>query len=388
MAPKRTRSGAKVNGKEEAPVGPRKYTREDLRSLIYHPVRPLDVISEEIGIKAEDIAKLDANENLHPVPAEMMKAVTDALQSLGSGCSAQIYPDPSQTNFRAAIAKLHGLTPDMVVAGSGSDDILDIIMRVIDADSCIICPPTFGMYKFLGTISRIRIIEVARKDNFHVDIPAVVKAIRANKCKLVMLPSPNNPTGTLLPNEDIKVLCAEDCIICVDEAYAVCVCAGAGACTCKCMDACECKTHAHTHLVHIPPPQHAGLCRMFRGRASQGTSEPNSVQDLFQVGGSGGPPRRCLNAKPETPNPKLGGPARPMRSCRPLFARGHCASGATGVCKRDTRACLACVACLAPHASRLLSCTRVCLFVLHLRLSCPPVFAFLFPLSPFSSHPS
>jgi histidinol-phosphate/aromatic aminotransferase/cobyric acid decarboxylase-like protein len=105
MAPKRTRSGAKVNGKEEAPVGPRKYTRKDLKDLIYHPVRPLDVISEEIGIKAEDIAKLDANENLHPVPAEMMKAVTDALQSLGSGCSAQIYPDPSQTHFRAAIER-------------------------------------------------------------------------------------------------------------------------------------------------------------------------------------------------------------------------------------------------------------------------------------------
>lgn len=230
MAPKKKAKGANGVAKvtdagekgtaAEAETGVRKYTREDLRSLVYHPVRPLDVISEEIGIKAEDIAKLDANENLHPVPAEMMKAVTDALQSFGSGCSAQIYPDPSQTNFRAAIAKLHGITPDMVVAGSGSDDILDIIMRIMDADSCIICPPTFGMYKFLGAITKIRIIEVARKDDFQVDIPAVVKAIRTNKCKLVMLPSPNNPTGTLLPNEDIKVLCAEDCIVCVDEAYA------------------------------------------------------------------------------------------------------------------------------------------------------------------------
>ena len=56
-----------------------KYTRKDLASLVYHPVRPLDVISEEIGIAPQDIAKLDANENLHPVPAEMMSAVTEAL---------------------------------------------------------------------------------------------------------------------------------------------------------------------------------------------------------------------------------------------------------------------------------------------------------------------
>lgn len=200
-----------------------KYTRKDLASLVYHPVRPLDVISEEIGIKAEDIAKLDANENLHPVPAEMMAAVTNALQSFSSGCSAQIYPDPTQTHFRAAIAKLHsahGVTPEMVVAGSGSDDILDILMRIMEADNCIICPPTFGMYKFLGAITKIKIIEVARKPNFEVDVAAVVKAVRDNKCKLVMLPSPNNPTGTLLPNDDIKILCAEDCIVCVDEAYA------------------------------------------------------------------------------------------------------------------------------------------------------------------------
>ena len=168
------------------------------------------------------MTQLDANENLHPVPAELMKSVTEALQSFSSGCSAQIYPDPTQTHFRAAIAKLHAdanVTPDMVCAGSGSDDILDIIMRILDVDNCIICPPTFGMYKFLGTITKIKIIEVARKPDFKVDIPAVVKAIRDNKCKLVMLPSPNNPTGTLLPNEDIKILCQEDAIICVDEAY-------------------------------------------------------------------------------------------------------------------------------------------------------------------------
>lgn len=209
------------------------------------------------------IAKLDANENLHPVPDELMAAVTEALQSFSSGCSAQIYPDPTQTHFRADIAKLHGISPDMVVAGSGSDDILDIIMRLVDTPNCIISTPTFGMYKFLGAITKIDIIDVPRKEGFEVDIQGIVKAVRDNKCKLVMLPSPNNPTGTLLHNDDIKVttllplsqcihlhsqrcqltspnlasppfrpvisqpvvskmqiLCAEDCLVCIDEAYA------------------------------------------------------------------------------------------------------------------------------------------------------------------------
>lgn len=142
-------------------AGPLKYTRKDLQKLTYHPVRPLDVISREIGIAVEDMAKLDANENLHPVPEEMMKAVTEALQSFSSGCSAQIYPDPTQTNLRKDIAALHGLTPEHVCAGSGSDDILDIVMRLVDVKNCIICPPTFGMYKFLGTITKIDMIEVS-----------------------------------------------------------------------------------------------------------------------------------------------------------------------------------------------------------------------------------
>mmetsp|Transcript_14102 Transcript_14102/g.34479 ORF Transcript_14102/g.34479 Transcript_14102/m.34479 type:complete len:639 (-) Transcript_14102:74-1990(-) len=197
-----------------------KYTRKDLADLTYHPVRPLDVISAEIGIPVEEMAKLDANENLHPVPAEMMTAVTEALASLSSGCSAQIYPDPTQSNFRKDIAAMHNLTPEHVVGGSGSDDILDIIMRLIDAKNCIICPPTFGMYKFLGAISKIEIVEVGRKENFEVDVPAVCAAIKKNKCKLVILPSPNNPTGTLLPNDDIEILCKEDAIIVIDEAYA------------------------------------------------------------------------------------------------------------------------------------------------------------------------
>jgi len=67
-------------------------------------------------------------------------------------------------------------------------------MRLVDSPNCIISTPTFGMYKFLGAITKIEIIDVPRKPDFAVDIPAVVQAVRDNKCKLVMLPSPNNPT--------------------------------------------------------------------------------------------------------------------------------------------------------------------------------------------------
>jgi hypothetical protein len=83
------------------------------------------------------------------------------------------YPDPTQTALRAALAELHGVTPDRVVAGAGSDDILDVVLRVVCPTAIVICPPTFGMYTFLAKASGIEVIEVARKADFTVDVDAV-----------------------------------------------------------------------------------------------------------------------------------------------------------------------------------------------------------------------
>ena len=61
----------------------------------------------------------------------------------------QVYPDPTQAKLREALAKLHvdaGVTTEHVVAGAGSDDILDIIMRVTTPETIVISTPTFGMY--------------------------------------------------------------------------------------------------------------------------------------------------------------------------------------------------------------------------------------------------
>lgn len=112
------------------------------------------------------------------------------------------------------------MTEQNVVAGAGSDDILDVVLRVVSPESIVICTPTFGMYSFLGKASGINVIEVPRLPDFNVDVPAVVAAIRQHKATLCFLPSPNNPTGTVLPNADAETILKEDCLLVVDEAYA------------------------------------------------------------------------------------------------------------------------------------------------------------------------
>jgi HAD superfamily hydrolase (TIGR01548 family) len=72
----------------------------------------------------------------------------------------------------------------------------------------------------LGTLAGVEVIDVPRKSDFTVDTPAVIAAIRKHKATLVMLPSPNNPTGTILPNSDAELILQEDCLLVADEAYA------------------------------------------------------------------------------------------------------------------------------------------------------------------------
>src|SRR5688572_3538474 len=98
-----------------------RFLRPDFRDLEeYKPVKPLDVLAREIGLPVENLAKLDANENLYgPIPA-----IRDAV----ANADLHIYPDPGQTELREAIAEYLGVTSEHVVAGAGADDLIDIIL--------------------------------------------------------------------------------------------------------------------------------------------------------------------------------------------------------------------------------------------------------------------
>ncbi len=71
------------------------------------------------------------------------QVVIDAVQ----GAKFSVYPDPAQVDLRTEIAKYHGMDLMNVVAGAGSDDILDIMIRIIDTKVVISSSPTFGMYR-------------------------------------------------------------------------------------------------------------------------------------------------------------------------------------------------------------------------------------------------
>lgn len=193
------------------PVDLKRFLRPDWDSLEpYKPIKPLDVLAAEIGIPVGQLVKLDANENLYgPVP-EVLEAIAAA--------DLHIYPDPSQTALREAIAGYAGVAPGQVVAGSGADDLIDVVLRVVQPAAVVNCTPTFGMYTFLAQINNARTVEVPRGRGFEIDVEGVAAAVGAG-ASVVFLTSPNNPTGNALAEADLERLCALDALIVVDEAY-------------------------------------------------------------------------------------------------------------------------------------------------------------------------
>ncbi len=180
----------------------------------YQPIFPFEVVSDEIGIPADQIIKLDANEN----PYGCLPEVFDALARLKT---AHIYPDPESRKIRAMLAEHHQIEGDSIVIGAGADELIEIIIRlVIDPhDKLLNCPPTFGMYAFDGQLSQAQIIEVPRRLDFSVDFEAVRTAIVRERPKLIFLSNPNNPDGRLLPQKALEATLDLPILVVVDEAY-------------------------------------------------------------------------------------------------------------------------------------------------------------------------
>jgi histidinol-phosphate aminotransferase len=189
--------------------------RPDIAELEpYTPIVPLDVLAARLGLPVERIIKLDANENPYgPAPR--------ALAALAAEPHYAIYPDPEHSRLRQALSAYTGQPVTRIVCGSGADEVIDLLLRLFlqTGDAVIDCPPTFGMYAFDTAVCAGRVVEVPRRADFALDVPAIEQATAASGAKLLFLTSPNNPGGNLTPPEEIERLLRLPLLVVVDEAY-------------------------------------------------------------------------------------------------------------------------------------------------------------------------
>jgi histidinol-phosphate aminotransferase len=172
-----------------------------------------DTLVGKVEVPPERIIKMNANENPYGCSPRV-------LQALASAPNLNIYPDDGQQELRKFLAEYAGAPPECIVAGHGSNSLIDLIVRLFvgPGDEVINCVPTFDIYRFSTEICGGTVININRDDNFAVSVKAVKSAI-SKKTKLIFLATPNNPTGNTIPRNDMLEIAGKGLPLVVDEAY-------------------------------------------------------------------------------------------------------------------------------------------------------------------------
>ncbi|MBI4400575.1 MAG: histidinol-phosphate transaminase [Nitrospirae bacterium] len=187
----------------------------DIASLVpYVPGKPIEELERELGIP--HAVKLASNENpLGPSP-KALAVLSDAAKTLHR------YPDGGAHRLRGALADRWKVTPDHVILGNGSDEIIGMLAHAFlsPGDEAVMADQTFVIYKMEVTAAHGVPVVVPLKEWRH-NLPAMADAVTA-RTRLVFVCNPNNPTGTMVSAAEVDALLArlpDQVITVLDEAY-------------------------------------------------------------------------------------------------------------------------------------------------------------------------
>lgn len=161
--------------------------------------------------------KLNTNENPYPPSLRSLEAIRVAL--VNDGAALRLYPSPDSAPLREAVARFHGCEAANVVAGNGSDDILNLLIRAYAGPGRPIgmLNPSYSLYPVLAAAQHAEVVKVEVTDALGVDVDAVAKCGAA----IFFLTNPNAPLGVAFATDVVRSLAkAFPGLLVVDEAYA------------------------------------------------------------------------------------------------------------------------------------------------------------------------
>jgi len=188
-----------------------------LRDLaVYQPGKPIEETARELGCEPAEIIKLASNENpLGPSP-KAIAAMREAIEN------AHLYPDGGAFYLRNALAKKLNITPDHIILGNGSNEIIELLAHafVERGDAVVTSEHAFVAYKIIARVFGAETIEAPSRDYGH-DLDAILDAV-TDRTEIIFIVNPNNPTGTFLPADTVERFMARvppHLIVVFDEAY-------------------------------------------------------------------------------------------------------------------------------------------------------------------------
>lgn len=180
----------------------------------YEPGKPIEELERELAI--HDAIKLASNENPLPPSDRVQSAIRAALANLNR------YPDGSGFYLRQALAKKHGVTPEQIVLGNGSNELIELAVRTFlrPGDEAVVPHPSFVVYPMIVQAAGGIRVMVMLKDH-RLDLEAMARAMTP-LTKIVFIANPNNPTATIVTADEVEHFMArvpERTIVVFDEAY-------------------------------------------------------------------------------------------------------------------------------------------------------------------------
>lgn len=162
--------------------------------------------------------KLNQNESPYDFPPELKQEILEQV----SRQSWQRYPAFTPRDLQEGLAAHYGWIPDGILVGNGSNELIQATLAVTlgRGDVLVACSPTFALYRQLTGVSDGRYVSVPLGPTFEFDIDGLIDAARRERARVVVLNSPNNPTGSALPADAVERFLEDTtALIVCDEAY-------------------------------------------------------------------------------------------------------------------------------------------------------------------------
>jgi histidinol-phosphate aminotransferase len=162
--------------------------------------------------------RLNTNESPYPPPPEWLAALREEMAAI----EYNRYPDRTAWALRAALAELHGVSPEQVFAANGSNEVLQSLCLAYGGPgrTAATFEPTYALHSHIAHLTGTALAEGERKPDFTLDFDEVVRVLKDARPQLTFLCSPNNPTGLTESILDVEqVLGQAPGLVIVDEAY-------------------------------------------------------------------------------------------------------------------------------------------------------------------------
>ena len=189
-------------------VTPAQLLRQEILSLNAYHVQP-----------SPGMVKLDAMENPYSLPAAVSTEISRAVAS----AAINRYPDADATNLKKSIKAVSNIPPEIeVLLGNGSDEIIQLLALAVAKPGATLMSvePSFVMYKMIAAFTGMHYAGVPLTEDFNLDLPAMLQAIKRHQPALIFLAYPNNPTGNMFDEAAVvQIMEAARGLVVVDEAY-------------------------------------------------------------------------------------------------------------------------------------------------------------------------